>query len=221
MKVSIIVPTLNRPRLLEKLIANIQATTLADNYELILLIEDDDIDTWNFINKTPIPAPIYYYAIPTQSTPIAAWNIGLKKSQFPWLLLGADDIEFTPHWLEDALGTPNQGFLALPEKEGGNPDLNWEPHFMATRAWLKEFQHGVLTIPHYYHWGTDVETCDRASNSGTFVRARTVIAHNHWMKNASLIDETYQKAQPYYNRDQMLYQTRRSMGFPNDFESVI
>ena len=221
MKVSIIVPTLNRPRLLEKLIANVRSTTLSDYYELIVLVEDGDTETWNFINKTPLPATIKIFAIPTGSSPIAAWNIGLKKSLAPWILLAADDIEFPSLWLEDALSTPNQGFLALPEKEGGNPTLNWEPHFMATRAWLKEFQHGVLTIPHYRHWGTDVETCDRATRSNTFIRARTIIVHHHWMKDASLIDSTYQNAQKFYNRDIMLYQTRKSMGFPNDFESVI
>ena len=221
MKVSIIVPTLNRPRLLEKLIANIQATTLSDNYELIILVEDGDNETWNFLGANSFPSNIQVHSIPTSSSPIAAWNYGLRKSQFPWILLAADDIEFPSYWLEDALNTPNQGFLALPEKEGGTPNLNWEPHFMATRAWLKEFQHGVLTIPHYRHWGTDVETCDRATRSNTFTRARTIVKHHHWMKNASLIDSTYQNAQKFYNRDIMLYQTRRSMGFPDDFDSVI
>ena len=74
MKVSIIVPTLNRPRLLEKLIANVQATTLSDNYELILLVEDGDTETWNFLGANSFPSNIQVHSIPTSSSPIAAWN---------------------------------------------------------------------------------------------------------------------------------------------------
>jgi glycosyltransferase involved in cell wall biosynthesis len=218
--VSIIVPTLNRPQQLIKLVDNINATTADHQVETIVVVEDSDSATWAIVKSLPGVLPL---SVSGNNTPIYAWNYGLKHSLGEWVVQAADDMEFTPDWLSEALATPNKGFIAFPDetKASKNSNQTWEPHYMATREWLRTFQHGVLAVPHYRHWGCDVEICERAAISNTFTRAKVIVKHNHWLKDASRIDSTYQKAQKWYQRDLNLLELRRSMGFPDDFSPVI
>ena len=216
MQVSVIIPSLNRAQKLIKVLDNLAAVTDDSKYEAIVLLEQDDSESWAIVPRRKEK----FLLIPNNTTPINAWNQGLRAAQYEWVLLGADDIVFPPNWLENCSETFNQGFLALQERE--TPNHNWEPHFLLSKAWMKKHQNGVLTIPHYAHWGTDVETCERAVRSNTFTRARNVvIAHNHWAKDPSLEDSTYAHAKKFHRRDMSIFEFRKSLGFPDDFESIL
>jgi len=216
MKISIVIPSLNRSHQLLTLIGNIQATSGKDfSIEILPIIDVDDLTTKSLLDKTGIK----YYLTPPFSTPIFKWNEGLRHSSGDWIVQGADDILFPEDWLKKAFLTPNHGFLAL--SDGRMKDVPYEPHYMAERTWLKKYMGGVLACPKYNHYFNDLEIGARANKIGQFIRARIIIQHNHCVWNTAKKDSTYKKGEKFFNLDRVLYDERKQLNFPDDFSSVI
>lgn len=215
-ELSIIIPTLKRPVQLSNLINQIRATAPKDlSYEIIAIPDSDDEFTLELLLEMNVETIVS----PKGTTPIQKWNLGLSKSKGNWIFQGADDILFPPNWWPSIMATPNQGFIAL--SDGRIKAQAYEPHYLATREWLKTNQNGVLAVPHYFHWGNDVEIGERANKLGHFVRAGIVFPHNHYVWNTAKKDSTYSKAEKYHKIDLETLNHRRSLGYPNDFQGVI
>ena len=132
-------------------------------------------------------------------------------------MLATDDVRWKPRWLERALRTPNQGYIGLPD--GEIPLENFCPHFLARREWLKEVNGGVLSIPNYKSWFTDVETARRAQRSGGYAFSDELLIEH--LRKSLPNDKTYEIGRQYQARDAEIFIIREKAGFPDDFHAEI
>jgi len=218
--ISIILPTLNRA---DQLVRNLRIlrensrTTL----EIVVILDKEDTESkYKLLAYFNEEVKEYFIVkiMEGHPSPVEKWNEGAKLSSGEWLMLGADDVEWTPAWDDISLKTfPNKGFLAL--RDFADSKKVFEPHFMATRQWLKMYNGGVLAIPHYKHWYLDLEIALRAGKH--YEVSQAVLPHKHVIWGTAPNDKTYKRAKPYYEIDSQIFDDRRKRGFPNDFESYL
>lgn len=216
MKVSIILPSLNRSAKLIATILNLIYTTKDyKDVEIITILDDDDLTSKSIMDKNKYP----YIVSPPNSFPTYKWNYGALNSSGHWIYQCSDDILHPSNWLEKCLNTPNSGFLAINDGKIGK---QFEPFYMATRDWLIENQHGVLAVPHYRHWGNDMEIAARARRLGHYQLAHGVVfEHLHFIYHKAKKDSTYARAEKFYKKDIDLFNERAELGFPDDFDGVL
>lgn len=212
-EVSIILPSLNRSARLSKALLNLRASTHNVDTELVIVLDEDDITSQSTLTRDGYR----FILTPPRSTPIFKWNFGAAFSNGEWLYQCSDDIHHPDNWLKRALATPNHGFLALSD----GLIRPFSPFYMAKRDWLKRFQNGTLAVPHYKHWGNDVEIAERARRIGHYVVAEGVkLTHLHYLYGKARRDSTYKLAEINYQDDLDLLAKRRALGFPDDFKPV-
>lgn len=219
--ISIIIPTLNRQEKLRNCLDSLLKSVTDNFYDIIVIIEDEkDYKICDeFIGKdTRVEIiPIMYEPL---RTPVYKWNVGLSLSKYRWIFLGADDLIFPLGWDRDSLAVENKGFI-------GFGDTDWEadkgfcPHFLVTTDWLKTFNGGVLAIPHYHHYGFDIETSLRAQRSETYTVSPIRLEHKHPIYDPKQMDSTYQKGMAMYSVDMQTFLLRKRKGFPDDFQSIL
>ena len=109
--ISIIIPTYQRPDLLDKAIRSCvnQNNSLGLNYELVVVDNSPDssaqvlVERW--INDAPIP--ILYVSEPRPNIALAR-NAGLAHSQAPMVAFIDDDQEAAPDWLDQIVAAQRQ-----------------------------------------------------------------------------------------------------------------
>jgi len=225
--ISIIIPTLNRPYQLINSLDKLEETTEGIPIEIVVIADEGDIKTITACKdyfqeraaRRDNQNNYILQVVKGSPTSVEKWNSGAMRSSGEWLVLGADDLDWSFGWLRKSLDTPNKGFLALQDFDLS--EKNFEPHYMATRAWLKEFNGGVLTIPWYKYWGPDLEIAKRAQRAGHYVVSAAVVPHKHYLWNLTSNDSTYKKAKPYLKTDLDKFNERELKGFPNDFDPII
>jgi hypothetical protein len=158
-------------------------------------------------------------------TAISKWNIGLAHARGNWIVLGADDLYFRDGWI-DAMVSVGSPFVGLRDVLPGDPDQAptwpWVSHYAMTREFIVRHHGGVLAIPHYHSWYTDVETCERAVRAGLFaLTAVPVTEHRHVSHGKAPDDDTYRRGRQWHEMDRDVFIRRQRAGFPDDFEAVI
>ncbi len=216
--ISIIIPTLDRPQKLVKSLEKLKNTTRTHETEVIIIVDEEDKATQAILKDNSL-AKNGCFIVPGHPSPVSKWNFGAKQSKGEWLVLGSDDIDWSHEWLTLSLSTPNAGFLAL--RDFPNSDKFYEPHYMATREWLKKNQGGVLCVPHYKHWGLDLEVAMRAHRTFTYRVSRAVLPHLHYLWGMAVNDSTYNRALPHQLIDLELYKQREKDGFLDDYEGYL
>jgi hypothetical protein len=183
--------------------------------EIVLVFNEEDtfsIKEFSYLN--PIITPPNFYAVD-------AWNEAAKKASFEWLVLAADDVLFPPNLFDICLQTWNKGFIGF--EDGTCSARGFATHYMLTKDWCRKYQGGVFAVPHYKSWGIDPETNARAVRSGTYILLpEPQIQHLHPIFNSGIpADETFKRAQPFHQKDVLLFEERRAKGFPNDFKGYL
>lgn len=229
MPVSIILPTLNRSSQLRKVLNRLVDTTTKGVTETIVIVDAEDYDSVKVcadVATHPENSDFHLRCISMEGSPfgVEKWNEGAKRGTYnhigsTWLALVADDLEFPDNWLADSLECENEGFLAFRDTEGSCKF--YEPHYMATVDWLKKYNGGVLAVPHYKHWGIDVEIASKARTSGTYRVAKAVLKHNHVLNSGAMTDSTYEKGETFHVRDMEMFNLRRIDNFPNNFKGYL
>ncbi len=111
-KVSIIIPTCNRPVMLERAIRSVLAQTYQD-FELIIISDFPSVDTDNVVNKFK-DSRIIYIKHEKKKGASAARNTGIKKAQGEYLAFLDDDDE----WLSEKLEKQMKKFQDLSDEYG-------------------------------------------------------------------------------------------------------
>lgn len=221
-----ILPTLNRTKKLLNCLDSIAETT-QDYYEDVnIILVTQDFESTQKIQEGVSDerfGKIKFKVVSKVVSAIEGWNIGLQASsrgEKNWNILTADDLIFYPKWWQNALSTLNYGFIGLNDMSGhyeGNAS-----HYMMTDQFIRMHNGGVLVIPCYQTWYTDVETCERAKIAGKYVYAVTsLVEHNHPDWGKSSLDDTYKLRISKREEDRLLYEERKKQGFPNDFKNII
>lgn len=150
-------------------------------------------------------------------------NVGANKAiadGADWILAGADDLEFTVGWADEAIRVSEQSgkrFVATNDKGNGMVVRGKHAtHPLVHRSYLPL---AVVDRPgHLYHQGYDHQACDcEASETamwrGEFVAAtNAVVIHRHFMwRGGQPMDDTYRKGQAHGREDRALLNARRPL----------
>jgi glycosyltransferase involved in cell wall biosynthesis len=224
-KVSIIIPTRHRAKLLEQRLKVILSHTpeLSDHSAELIVVHDlDDQESGHAVVRAA--GSIYPIIITSKplETPANKWNQAASIAWGNWLVTISDDCIPQDKWLTNALRMITSGFIGLPDGVTGDRNNFFTPLYMATKDWLRKYNGGVLVIPHYKSWYADIETAMRAKNSNTYTVGRnSVITQLHEVFGTADNDEMYRLGATRRAEDLNTYNLRVSKGFPNDFDKVL
>jgi hypothetical protein len=145
-------------------------------------------------------------------------NFGFSVTEQPWILLGSDDIEFTPGWLNRALRTAKDTKASvIATNDMANRQVmsgQFGTHSLVRRAYVEEQGASMDGPGVLIHEGYDHNFCDRelchvaeyrglyAFSEGSHVRHR----HPHW--KSARMDSTYKKGLRTFREDQALFLSR-------------
>jgi glycosyltransferase involved in cell wall biosynthesis len=102
LKISVVIPTYQRPPLLLRCVDAVMHQTFArEAYEIIVVSDGEDAGTGRALAAMPVdrfPA-VQFYGLPVKAGPAAARNFGLMLSQGDLVLFTDDDCIPEQHWL--------------------------------------------------------------------------------------------------------------------------
>jgi glycosyltransferase involved in cell wall biosynthesis len=177
-RVDVIVPAM-RPENMERVRSSFDATN--DGTAQLVVVVDAD---------STIPDP--YLRLPSSGTTYAQKvNAGVAVSNADWVFIAADDVEFTPGWIEAARKLSEQFDVIGTNDTAGavkHPDIaagQHADHFFVRRAYIDELGAsldgpGVLAPTAYKHWFTDKEIIGLARARRVFTPCLdSVVVHHH------------------------------------------
>lgn len=191
----IIVPVLRRPHRVAPLLASIEAAT-PEPHRVLFVCTDTDTE------EIAALVGVGHLAIPPNERGDYAIkiNTAYRRSTEPFLFLGADDLEFHPGWLTEAMAQMGPGVGVVGTNDLGNARVmagQHATHSLVRRAYVD--QHGTIDEPRkilherYPHEYVDDEFVQTAMHRGAWAFASTSIVehlHPHWGKAPS--DELYE-----------------------------
>ena len=122
MKISVVVPTYQRPSDLARCLAALK-TQIRPVDELWVIVRDTDRQTWQFLETYDRAALPLHTATVTASGVIAAMNIGLESATGDIVAFTDDDAAPHPDWLEKM-----EAYYLADEKVGGVGGRDWVYH---------------------------------------------------------------------------------------------
>jgi len=230
-KISIILPTCNRPKFALQAVTGIYETTRHLNIELILVV-DGDIETKNLLNDFLLDKTNdnWNYTIDysfERRGALWSWNHGLSLSTGEIIFPAGDDSIFYKSWLDNALAYHEEflngyGMVAL-------NDMIWNGNILGTtlmfdRKFCVDYLGGVCAYPEYNYFYIDNELNERAKLAGRFIWCReSIVEHIHpdvGKRPRDMLDMERNEKQ-YNIIDKQIFESRKSRGFPNNFEPAI
>ncbi len=212
-QIAILIPTFQRPHKLRSLIDNIHTTTKTP-HSIYFILESEDkisIETVKALNER-------YIINVAPHTYVQAINYGYRQTIEPYILCGADDIEFTPNWSElmlEKFKDPKIGFVGAKDDWAITKSGKHASHFMVSRKYIQE-QSGVqdeanvIYSSQYFHYNCDIETEQVAMKRDTFIMSDAFIPHHHpFVDKRISSDATYDRARAGWRHDKDAYCSRR------------
>ncbi len=207
-EIAILIPTYGRAHKLAGIKANIEATCKQNIY---IICSEEDPETFNEATRLGLNIII------SGGRYVEGINLGYKLTDEPYLLFGADDIEFTPDWDKKLLkyfddpkigivGSPDDWTISQTGKHGSHP--------LVKRAYIQEFsgtydEPDIPYSPFYKHYMADIETEQVAQMRGAWVQGEAEIKHHHWVNKQAEKDATYVRGMKNLQHDMEVYNDRR------------
>jgi len=144
------------------------------------------------------------------------------------LFPAGDDTLFHAGWLDYALEThtvklDKYGCVGLNDGAyDGNKQV--ATTLLFDRKFCKEQFWGVIAVPNYYYYCVDLELNERAKRVGKFYwDERAVVEHLHSAHGKRPLDsvDQYKMDSGWIETDNILFEERKRLNFPNDFLPVI
>jgi glycosyltransferase involved in cell wall biosynthesis len=218
MKVSVVIPSLNRPERLKKTIVSLLSTS--PEVEIIAVLSSDDLESHAVVKSFEVVRIIDQ---DDAHSAVEAWNMGAAAANGDCLVLGADDLRFCDGWLDAATESlaqiNNYGLVAFNDLSPMAGEL--ATHYMVTRNYAVNEWGGVLAIPTYKQQWLDNEATTRAVRDQCFVYAEdAVVEHLHPIWKKADNDTTYNRAIEgnWYAHGETIFKAREQSGFKNDYE---
>lgn len=223
-RVSIVIPSMNRPERLMACVTRALCTTVGHDVEVIAVIDCDAASRDLLAGLGDDRVRVLFNE--TRRGAIACWNQGLDAARGNILVFGNDDCYWGDGWLDAALAAHREqlGGYGLVGFNDGYQDGNvLAVQYLFDRQFCIDHLGGVMAYPVYEFYCNDTESNARAKRAGRFVWCReALVQHHHWTRPGqnhkdSLDAENEPKAQ----RDMALFAQRERAGFPDDFERVL
>lgn len=228
--IDILVPCLGRPESISRLKQNKETTTMKAA-ELIFIISPND----SAVASECISENVRFLIMERRASRhdySRKMNFAYRETKRPWLLLGAQDIEFQPGWDIAALNCAvASGKRVIGTNDLGNP-MSYKKgisstHPLIARSYVQE--HGTIDEPDmivteaYDHNWVDRELSETAiyRDEWQFCSASVVKhLHPHW--GYGQMDDTHRKGMRSYGRDREIFQRRRPLwGQPSMLRSRV
>jgi len=226
-RVAVLVPVLNRPQNVDRLVDSFRATNdgtarlyfiaekgdtaeraaighaaRADHYDDVRIIDADDGDGFS-----------------------PKMNRGLRNTAEDFVFWCGDDVEFTPGWLEEARKLSDRyDVIGTNDSEPGRvrnvevAEKRHADHFFVRRSYVDDEGAtldgpGILAPEAYTHWWTDREVVELAKARGVFIPClESVVIHHHpgydGREDLRSADATYMKAVDSADRDRKTWLSR-------------
>lgn len=217
--VAVLIPTLGRPNRVEPLLDNLNATTACD-FTVYFIVEQDDPQTIEAVRRAKAGL-IFNDGQPTYASCI---NTAYRKTDEPYLFLGADDIVFVDRWLEAAvaeMADPRVGVVGTADPRHPLPDHS--AHSLVRRRYIEE-QGGCMDLRDtvlypYRHGFTDHELVGVAKSRHAYAYCEgSQIEHHHpgWdslgrVRGGPTLDTTYKKGNRHHRLDTITFIERSRM----------
>ena len=200
--VACLIPTFFRPEGLKRVLRSLRETS--PDVRAVVVAESDDEQAPLITSE--FNATFVTCLQPRQGT-VPNWNLALAtEPNYDAYFLGADDLYFTPGWLEET--------LKILESIGGSGliQISNFGHYLMTRDFIIEHHGGVMVVPHYKGWCPDIEAITRARRAGKFGYAPNAIVVHEWHGSAS---------NNYAVEGWALLEQRRAAGWIDDFPPIL
>ncbi len=200
MKISIMLPTRNRPIGLERFINSIIDTSVnLSNIELIISYDEDDIVTEPIINKYKDKINIISKQSPSRDM-IAKNNDMIKYINGDILAAGSDDVIYkTIGWDKIIINKFNEykDKIILIYGKDGIQDEILGTHFFIHKNWVETLGYYNCTL--FKHCYCDTWANELAKRIGRLVYMPNIITeHLHWSKGKSEHDNVYINSEKYF-----------------------
>lgn len=217
--VAIIIPTYKRAKRLLRVYKNAkQSSPLITN--VYFVVEKDDTESIAVLTKNKLP---YFLNIRTKNY-AGALNTAYLSTTERYFFHGADDLEFTPGWLEKCLAKMIDEIKVV----GTNDLLNKQvlqgihsTHNLIDREYIQKKsgvfdEKNLVFSESYFHNWIDTELVEFAKLRGAFSPClEAIVKHLHWTNNLSKKDKTYDLQEHTYGRDRRNFVRRRSLWTKN------
>ncbi len=210
--IDILVPVLGRPAQAQPLADSVAAHTTVP-YTLLFLTSPGDTDEYDACLATGMN--VLQVDAPERGNYAAKINAGYRLTNNAYLLLAADDLEFTPGWDETALA------VAKASEKGvvGTNDMTnkqvmrgeFSTHPFISRTYIQE-QGGSMDGPGVvYHEGYDHNYVDRELCAIAMSRNEWAFAlESRVVHKRPPPDDTYRKGARMFRQDHILFMQRAS-----------
>jgi glycosyltransferase involved in cell wall biosynthesis len=211
MSVDIYIPTYGRADKLPGVLANIEENTKPD-HRVVFIVETDDTHSIAMVEK------LGKFVINKRSKTYAgAINSAWEELQSDLFFCGADDLDFKPNWLEEAMKCLDEKHRVIGTQDLHNPEViagEHATHYLIDGNYIRDLTGTIdQTYPvlyEYDHNWTDREFIGTAKFRGEFKMCPTsVVEHLHFSFGLSRMDATYEKTRKHITEDQRLYEKRR------------
>lgn len=218
MDISIVIPVLNRPENAERVTGSIFATTEVE-VEVVFVCSPHDWDERAACEATGEEVIVVAWE-PGPGDFAKKQNLAYRHTSAPYVLLGADDLEFEPGWDNAVLALADRTHAGvIGTQDDANPLVKrgkHSTHPVVSREYIDRvggtFADGPGVVYHegYEHQWVDTELCKAAMDRGEWAFAQqAVVRHLHPIYNRSTaMDDTYTKALGGAVHDQQLYKNR-------------
>lgn len=217
--IDIVIPVLSRPQNAEKVVNSIVGATSVEFTITFVCTKGDEAEieaveaTGEQFVVVPWPAG--------HGDGAMKWNSGYRYGEYPYVFLGADDLEFTPGWDERVLEVAEKSHAGV---TGTNDDANpyvkrglHSTHSLVSRLYIDSVGGtwhngpGIVYCEEYEHQWVDTELVAAAKQRGEWAFAhRSVVRHLHPIFNkATPYDDTYRKALSGAKHDSALFRERQ------------
>lgn len=204
---AILVPVLKRPHRVRPLLESARGAT--PNARVLFIPDPDDEPEREAIRKAGAEE------LPVAGNYAAKINTAVRATNEPFLLFGADDIQFRPGWFEAAKAKVKEGIGVIGTQDLGNQRVlqgTHSTHPLVTRWYaelpLADGQPGPL-YEGYEHNFCDTEFVQTAQSRNAWTFAPdAIVEHLHYLWGKSPTDSTYAKGQAGFQRDHEIYLSR-------------
>ena len=167
-KITFVIPTLGREEGLKRCLASIESLDYPKDKIEVIVKQD------NFENRIGVPELL---------------RQGVEESTGDWVVFAANDIEFMPETINEALAVGKDGYVAFNTGLVYPDEGNMNEHFMIRKDIIEKI--GEVFDTDFHHVGVDNLLLAKMKKLGIFKRAdKAIVKHYHFSKGAE-IDETY------------------------------
>jgi glycosyltransferase involved in cell wall biosynthesis len=215
--VVIVVPVLRRPHRAAPLVESVAAAT-PEPHRVLFVASPDDLAEQEAVKHAG--ADLLVVDRPAGPGDYARKiNAGVRATNEPLILFGADDLHFHPDWLPEAAAFLNDRTLVVGTNDLGNRRVlagKHSTHPLVARSYIE--QHGTIDGPGvalhegYHHNWVDNEFCATAQRRRVWAFARrSVVEHLHPSWEKAPDDAVYRLGRRSFERDREYFRERRRL----------